>query len=406
MNDTATATRSSAAGEPRLRKPIPFDTARLDALLDSAGVDVLIASSKHNLQYLIGDYRFFFFEHNDAVAMSRYLPLLIYFKGRPERATYVGCPMEAWEEEAGRFWMPEIEPVAWGTEDAMLQAVRHLRGLGGARFTIGVERAFLPADAHDVLRAALPQAQIIDALALLERLRAIKTPAELENVRQASKRVVESELAVFASHGAGSTKNEMVDALKQEELKRGLAFEYCLTTAGSSLNRAPSDQVWREGEPLSLDSGGTYHGYIGDLCRMAVAGEPDTELEDLLAEVDAIQQATRKPIRAGALGGEVPAAARAVIGKSPNRAHVDFAAHGVGLILHEAPRLVARAPFPYGPDDAKRPLQAGMVISIETAIKHPRRGFIKLEDTIAVTETGFEAFGDFGRGWNRAGTAG
>jgi Xaa-Pro aminopeptidase len=44
-----------------------------------------------------------------------------------------------------------------------------------------------------------------------------------------------------------------------------------------------------------------------------------------------------------------------------------------------------------------------MVISIETAIKHPRRGFIKLEDTIAVTATGFEAYGDFGRGWNRAG---
>jgi Xaa-Pro aminopeptidase len=60
-------------------------------------------------------------------------------------------------------------------------------------------------------------------------------------------------------------------------------------------------------------------------------------------------------------------------------------------------------PFDYPAEDAGRPLEAGMVVSIETAIRHPRRGFIKLEDTVAVTETGWEAFGDFGRTWNRAG---
>jgi Xaa-Pro aminopeptidase len=50
--------------------------------------------------------------------------------------------------------------------------------------------------------------------------------------------------------------------------------------------------------------------------------------------------------------------------------------------------------------DMDRPLQAGMVLSIETTLMHPRRGFIKLEDTVAVTETGWDAFGDKGRGWN------
>jgi Xaa-Pro aminopeptidase len=51
--------------------------------------------------------------------------------------------------------------------------------------------------------------------------------------------------------------------------------------------------------------------------------------------------------------------------------------------------------------DATRPLEAGMVISIETEMVHPKRGFIKLEDTVAVTEEGCEGFGDKGRGWNR-----
>ena len=100
----------------------------------------------------------------------------------------------------------------------------------------------------------------------------------------------------------GATKLELTEALRREEVQRGLNFEYCLITAGTSTNRAPSDQVWGEGDILSLDSGGNYKGYIGDLCRMAIQGEPDAELEDLLAEIEAIQQAARKPIRAGARG--------------------------------------------------------------------------------------------------------
>ena len=136
----------------------------------------------------------------------------------------------------------------------------------------------------------------------LERLRARKTREELDLLRAASELVVDSMLAVIASHGPGATKTELVEALRREEVNRGLTFEYCLITAGTSLNRAPSDQVWGAGDILSLDSGGNYKGYIGDLCRMAIQGEPDSELEDLLAEVDEIQLAARKPIRRGANG--------------------------------------------------------------------------------------------------------
>jgi Xaa-Pro aminopeptidase len=81
-------------------------------------------------------------------------------------------------------------------------------------------------------------------------------------------------------------------------------------------------------------------------------------------------------------------------------------AHGMGLISHEAPRLTDSGPVPYPAYDVDLPLQKGMVLSIETAIHHPRRGFIKLEDTVAVTENGYEAFGDEGRGWNRCGAGG
>jgi Xaa-Pro aminopeptidase len=136
-----------------------------------------------------------------------------------------------------------------------------------------------------------------------------------------------------------------------------------------------------------------------------VAGEPDAELQDLLAEVDAIQQAAFKPIRAGVNGGEIYAAAEPVLKKSKLHNHYEFLAHGMGLVSHEAPRLTATGPVPYDDYDALRPLEAGMVVSVETTLLHPRRGFIKLEDTVAVTPQGHEIYGDRARGWNRAGAA-
>ncbi len=67
------------------------------------------------------------------------------------------------------------------------------------------------------------------------------------------------------------TKYEVVAQLRREETNRDLNFEYCLISAGASLNRAPSDQVLGAGDIISLDSGANYHGYIGDLCRMGSA---------------------------------------------------------------------------------------------------------------------------------------
>jgi Xaa-Pro aminopeptidase len=400
-----TTASSRAAGAIAPSAPIPFDTGRLDALLEEAGVDALVVTSKHNIQYLLGGYRFFFFDHFDAIGVSRYLPILVYVKGHPERAAYIGHPMESYEKELDRFWVPTFSASARMGTDGMQAAIDALAALPRQAKTIGIERAFLPADAESVLRVGLPQMEFVEAQLPLERLRAVKTHEELENLRTASELVVDSMLAVMGGSRPGVTKRELVEALRREEVNRGLNFEYCLITAGTSLNRAPSDQILREGDILSLDSGGDYKGYIGDLCRMGIFGEPDAELKDLLDEVDAIQQAARRPIRHGARGGDIYASAEELTRKSSHGNSLEFVAHGMGLISHEAPRLTDSGPVPYPAYDADLPLQKGMVLSIETTILHPRRGFIKLEDTVAVTESGCEGFGDRGRGWNRCGAS-
>lgn len=386
----------------RRGKP-PFDTGRLDRLMEEAGLDALLVTSKHSIQYLLGGYRFFFYDYMDAHGLSRYLPFFVYVKGRPLDSGYVGAPMERYEQQLGSFWVTNLDLTNDASTGYANAAAEMLERIGAAHGRVGIEVAFMPLDAFRVLEAQLPVAELIDATYTLEVLRALKTPAELEILREASEKVVDAMLAVFSAHGPGTSKLELFDALRREETARGMKFEYALTNIGTAFNRAPYDKVWEEGETLALDSGGNYRGYIGDVCRMAYAGEPDQELVDLLGQVELVQQAARKDLRAGTVGAEIFEHANAALRECSAADSMFFSAHGMGIVSHEAPWLMPNA-FPrYAPHHRDRPLEAGMVISIETELHHTERGFIKLEDTVAITPTGCEGFGDHGRGWNLAG---
>lgn len=381
----------------------PFNAGRLDNLMEKAGIDVLLVTSKHNVSYLLGGYRFFFFDYMDAIGTSRYLPVVVYVRGRPDRTTYIGNVLESHEQVHDSFWMADVRTECWGVEDAIKTAISVIEKSGPVNAHIGVETAFLPATAWLHLSNHFGEPRLFDAHFPLERLRALKSPHELALMREASERVILSMKAVIGEAEPGISTREINDRLRVEEIKRGLTFEYCLVTAGRGFNRAPSNQRWEEGEIASLDSGGNYRGYIGDICRMAVMGKPDQELIDLLGAIEEIQQGARASIHAGSLGRDVIESGERLLQMCPYKDFTTYIAHGMGLISHEAPRLSNRAPVPYEATDSDLPLEEGMVLSIETTMNHPTRGFIKLEDTVAVTKNGWECFGDTARGWNLAG---
>lgn len=390
----------------KVTKPIPFDAQKLDAIMDAAGLDAIVATSKHNIRYLLGGYSFFFFDSMVAIGMTRYLPALVYVKGQSDKTIYIGCDIEKHEEQNGRFWPPNLSLRNVGTVDAMQRAAAHLKSLGPIIKTVGIEEPFLPVDADRALRTSLGNSvNIADAVFPLERLRCIKSKEEIECLRVASDCVVDAMQITFAKHCVpGATKREVTTAIMCEEISRGLGFDYNQMTAGLSPNRAPSDQKLALGDIISLDSGGNYKGYIGDLCRMGIIGEPDAQQVDLLGYIEEVQQAARKPIRAGARGGDIADVAVPLVTNSQHAAYTHFVVHGMGLVSHEAPRLMSEPRFSYAGDDADNPLEAGMCLSIETTMRHPECGFIKLEDTLLVTDDGWEGLGDCARGWNSAGT--
>jgi hypothetical protein len=89
------------------------------------------------------------------------------------------------------------------------------------------------------------------------------------------------------------------------------------------------------------------------------------------------------------------------VNKSRYTDHIDFLVHGIGLVSHESPRLTNKTRDPYTPEDAPSArVEHGAFGRDHAATSAPR--FIKLEDTVAVTEIGHDVFGDRARGWNRA----
>ncbi len=106
---------------------IPFDHHRLDRLMEEAGIDVVIATSKHNVQYLLGGHRADFFDYMDATGVTRYLPALVYPKGAPEKAAYIGHRLEKFQREVKPMWTPETQTNTWGSVDAMQKAVDYMR---------------------------------------------------------------------------------------------------------------------------------------------------------------------------------------------------------------------------------------------------------------------------------------
>ena len=189
---------------------IPFDHHRLDRLMDEAGIDVVLATSKHNVQYLLGGHRADFFDYMDATGVTRYLPVLVYPKGAPEKAAYIGHRLEKFQREIDPMWTPETQTNTWGTVDAMQKAVDHMRKIGLKPKRIATEFGFLPYDASQVLRAAFPDAEWVDALYVLERQRVKKSAEELKLLKIASEAVIDSMQAVIASSKPDTTKAELV----------------------------------------------------------------------------------------------------------------------------------------------------------------------------------------------------
>ncbi len=356
-------------------RPAPFAVDRLESLMDEAGIDVLLATSRANVLYLTGGHYHHPFSRSADHGDTHYLPVV----GVPRAGDpfVVAGPNEGPELAARESWIAEVRHSRLGVNAAATTAAQVLADRGLTTAVIGVEASQLPMAAADGIRAQLPDAVLVDALPVLLELRAVKRPEEQAQMRKAAE--ITAAAIDAALEGGPESLSAVAAAVAAETEARGGAYVFSYTSAGSDRHRFPRPSPWAKGELLQVDSGCDVDGYRSDVCRMACRGNP---VGDALALYDAcveVHQLIAAEIRPGRLGRDVLDSAHAALLRPRRPEPGRIVIHGMGLGHHELPDL-AKNPA--------RPLEEGNVLSVEVEFAHPELGLVKVEDALAVTASG------------------
>jgi Xaa-Pro dipeptidase len=369
-----------------------FDSRRLFALMGKAGADVLLASTRHNLRYLTGGYYYPLYVWDAHTRGTQYLSFLAIPRDGLQEAFLVGRPGEREALEESGLWPGRCrEASAIGTLPAAAKTVEALKDLGLDRSRVAVEMPSLPADAFRVLAEGLPHAELLDAVPILDALRAVKSAGEIQILREATRRNLEAVRAVLTSGRDGETTAQVARRVALEFGRRELHFLYALVCAGPGFFRIASERRhWRRGNLLHVDTGGMLDGYIAETCRMGFLGSPTPLAERLRQACLELEEAVLPTLRPGIPAGEVQRRGDQFLKGHPLGQHGKFIAHGIGLVHHEDPVVDARR---------AEPLEAGMVLSLEMEFLHADVGHVKIEDMVTVGETGGELLSAEGRDW-------
>ncbi len=374
----------------------PFDAERLDALLDEASADVVVATSWHNVFYLVGSYSAFFASF-DAIGVDRYLPAVALMRGRLDDAFAIGHEVDTWLHEVEPPWVPALYDVAQTAAETARVVAEQLRARGFTSGTVALEQSFAPYRFVDELARELPAVTLVEAAPILEELRAVKRPDELARLRRGAESIVDA-IAAAAAEGPELTKSEIAERLRMEEETRGIHFEYCLVAAGASVNRAPSAQRWVDGV-LSLDSGGGTAGTSATSAGWRCVASPRHGSSTSWRRFGRYRTQPERPSAPGrpAQRSMPPLTRRARASPTVSRWHSSRT--GWASYLTRPRDCSAETPIRYQASHRDRSLQTGMVLSIETDLRLDGIGLIKLEDTVAVTADGCDAYGDAHRDW-------
>jgi Xaa-Pro aminopeptidase/Xaa-Pro dipeptidase len=342
-----------------------------------------------------------------------------YFGLRPENGRYLtGFVLGDGEEKvcgsSGRFFVSADETIVTADSRYRLQAleecpasrvaelpgdfdaawagiVSSLRAIGAADGRvrrIGVEASVLTHAAWLALAAATPEVELVPVEGLVEALRAVKEPAEVERVRAACVVADAALEATLPDIRPGVTEHDLALALEWRMRTggaEGLAFDVaCLSGPRAALpHGSPGSRTVRAGEVLLFDFGARVDGYRSDMTRTLFVGQPaprDLAVYDLVAAaqsaaIEHVEQAlaTDAPLT----NRQVDAAARAVIEAAGHGSHFGHGTgHGIGLATHELPSL--------GRVAAEAPLPSPTVFSVEPGVYLDGQTGVRIEDLVSV----------------------
>ena len=261
---------------------------------------------------------------------------------------------------------------------AALSALKNLR-------TLHLEPEFLSLAVHDEIKKARPGLRLAAAPFKAAGLRAQKTPAELKLLKKALAITEAAVSALWSRLEPGLTEREAAFFLENEFQRLGAEGPAFETIVASGPNAAlphaePGRKKIRAGETVIIDCGARFRGYCADITRTKIIGRPRPWQREIYAIVKEALERALALLAPGRPAVEVDRAARSFIDARGYGAFFGHGlGHGVGLFIHEAPRLSPRS------QDELRP---GHLVTVEPGIYLPGRGGVRLEQLALVTDKG------------------
>jgi len=270
---------------------------------------------------------------------------------------------------------------------------------------IGFEAGHLTVHRQRWLRGTLEAAgwasdRLQPTLNLIEAGRIIKDAWEIGRLREAGRRISAVAIGVLADLSPGMREQDVAQAIEAGLRRSGStrpAFDTIVASGPRSAlpHGRASDRLLQDGDLVVLDFGGVYGGYCVDLTRTAELGILSVEAGRVHAAVAEAQEAAIAAIAPGVPAAEVDRAARDVLARHGLADRfVHGTGHGLGLDVHEAPRLGPARPAVHPPLSGTvslpEVLAAGMVVTVEPGVYIPGWGGIRIEDDLLVTERGAE----------------
>jgi Xaa-Pro aminopeptidase len=261
-----------------------------------------------------------------------------------------------------------------------------LRGKGIRR--LGVEKKHLSHDSFLSLKEQTPSGlRLAPVAGLVEDLRMVKSPEEIDLIRRAVRLNSEAYEGVIQRARPGISELDLAAELEYRMRRLGAekpAFETIVASGRRSAlpHASPTSKLLGHNELLLVDMGATRDGYSSDMTRVAFFGRPGARVRKLHRAVLEALEAAKAAVREGVAAETVDGAARRVLkALGLNRAFVHACGHGLGLEIHEAPRLGRRN---------KARLKVGMAVTLEPGVYLQEFGGIRIEDTVVVTRSGCE----------------
>lgn len=252
---------------------------------------------------------------------------------------------------------------------------------------LAVEGDSMTLSLRDAIEGELPKLQIATTSGLVERLRRIKDREEIAEIRQAIWYAEKAFAVLRATLRPDKTEKQLADELDQQLRQfgaKGSSFP-AIIAAGprAALPHArATDQPIGAADFVLIDWGADGGLYKSDLTRMLATGRISPKLERIYRVVLSAQLKAIAAIRPGRPAHEVDRAAREVIAEAGFGRYFNHGlGHGLGLQVHEAPRLGA---------NSRVVLKPGMVVTVEPGIYLPGWGGVRIEDDVLVTRTGHE----------------